>query len=369
MLKKNNFSGAILIFFGLSFYFFVVQEIQASPSILSCTPDPITHKEVVEITGSGFGVKSPAAPLRYDDFQNGVEGNRAPSEALGGWYTETGVVYDDTYQRFENDMCLQQNFNTNGSGYNQTIGLTSGGALQETGKLYMHAWWRIETWNHATRNCKILNIGVDIGSGDWNSRMDLHPASGDGLMNILAGCPGSVQVVDYVDWQKVLGDDGNWHRVDSWFDGNTGYRNYYVDNEVISIVAHDPPRSVFTDCVNPYIGYAYFGHYYTDDTYDPDPMAQRWYGELYVDNTRARIELGNSPNFETCTHREIQIPVAWSDNSITFTVNQGSFSNGDTAYLFSIDENGYTSDGFPVTIGIKEENHHKPDVPVGLRVE
>jgi hypothetical protein len=41
-----------------------------------------------------------------------------------------------------------------------------------------------------------------------------------------------------------------------------------------------------------------------------------------------------------CTHREIQIPSAWSDTSITITLNKGSFANFNSAYLYVIDADG-----------------------------
>ncbi len=74
------------------------------------------------------------------------------------------------------------------------------------------------------------------------------------------------------------------------------------------------------------------------------------YDDIYIADSRARIEIGNNPIFTSCTHREIQIPTVWSDGSITINVNQGSFLNGD-AYLFVVDENGDVSEGYPITFG------------------
>ncbi|WP_419663495.1 hypothetical protein [Desulfosarcina variabilis] len=335
----------LIVIFGL------INQAEAARPIISEHPVSMTHSKNITIKGSNFGIKTPAAPLRYDNFQNGSKGTRASSESEGGWYTATGVVYDNKYQRFNGDMSLQQNFNTNGGGYNQTIGLTGDVSLKNARKLYMHAWWRIDTWNHATRNCKILNLGSGIGSTGWDSRLDLHPAASNGLINIREGCPYDVQVADYIDETKALGDDGSWHRIDSWFDGEIGHRTIHVDNQLLGSVTHTPSTSVFSGCSEDYINYAYFGHYYTNDTYDPDPMAQRWYSELYVDITRARIEIGDNITFENCKHREIQIPTAWSGGSISFTSNQGSFKDGDTIYLFVINSDGEVSEGAKIILG------------------
>lgn len=73
--------------------------------------------------------------------------------------------------------------------------------------------------------------------------------------------------------------------------------------------------------------------------------------DLVIDNTRARVEIGDNAIFESCTHLEYQPAVTWSDTGITGPFNQGSFEAGDTVYFFVIDENGIPSAGYPVTIG------------------
>lgn len=75
------------------------------------------------------------------------------------------------------------------------------------------------------------------------------------------------------------------------------------------------------------------------------------FDDVYIANSRARIEIGNDPVFTDCTHAEIQIPTAWTSSEITFTVNRGSFAADDTAYLFVIDEDGGVSDGYEITFG------------------
>jgi hypothetical protein len=49
-------------------------------------------------------------------------------------------------------------------------------------------------------------------------------------------------------------------------------------------------------------------------------------------------------------HREIQIPVQWSDSQIVVNLNQGSFVNGQPAYLYVVDSLGRVSGAHPITI-------------------
>jgi len=76
--------------------------------------------------------------------------------------------------------------------------------------------------------------------------------------------------------------------------------------------------------------------------------------DVYIDNTIARVEIGNASTWYACTKREVQIPTLWSDTgtSITITLNQGSFSNLNNAYLYVIDADGNVNEnGYPLSDG------------------
>jgi hypothetical protein len=97
---------------------------------------------------------------------------------------------------------------------------------------------------------------------------------------------------------------------------------------------------------------------------------------MYVDNTRARVEIGNASTFAASTQREPQIPTAWSDNSISVNVNNGAFPSGSKVYLFVIDKNGVPSPGYPITLdGLiaspapAPTSPTAPAPPQGLRIQ
>jgi len=81
-----------------------------------------------------------------------------------------------------------------------------------------------------------------------------------------------------------------------------------------------------------------------------------WMDDIYISNTKARVEIGNRSTWSNCTQREIQYPTAWSNNSISFMLNRGSIQDGDTAYLFVVDANGDVSGGRQITFG----GYHNP---------
>lgn len=97
---------------------------------------------------------------------------------------------------------------------------------------------------------------------------------------------------------------------------------------------------------------------------------ETWTDDMFIQvGSWARTELCDSSSWNTRTQCEIQIPSAWSDSSITFTANQGSFNNGDTAYLFVVDENGeVNASGYPITIGESSFDITAPNAPTNLSV-
>jgi hypothetical protein len=63
----------------------------------------------------------------------------------------------------------------------------------------------------------------------------------------------------------------------------------------------------------------------------------RYFKDIYLDYSRARVVLANNATLASATIIEPQIPTAWSDSSITVDVNCGQFAQGATAHLHVID--------------------------------
>ncbi len=65
-----------------------------------------------------------------------------------------------------------------------------------------------------------------------------------------------------------------------------------------------------------------------------------YYDSLYIDDSWHHVVICAGNTESTCTDREIQIPTAWSDTSITVEVNLGGLDATTPLYLYVIDENG-----------------------------
>jgi hypothetical protein len=77
--------------------------------------------------------------------------------------------------------------------------------------------------------------------------------------------------------------------------------------------------------------------------------------DVYIDDiylqfgTRSRVEIGDQPVYEACKALEVQIPRAWSDESITLELNRGALPAGERLFMFVIRDDGGASEGFPIT--------------------
>jgi hypothetical protein len=350
--------GLIPILFGISEAAPVIQGVSGS----------LTQDSSITINGTNFGSKETAAPIRYDDFEKGTSGKNLLSESSGGWKTNSSTVkYSNTKVRISGSMSAKQDFT---STYNADIGLTSA-TLGSVNEVYFSGWFTFESGGAPSRNVKILNMGQE-GDGGWQTRVDVYPNSNSGHLyaGISSNCTnGSSYAQDWsVSPSSVLkANDGKWHRLEGYLKmGSNGYRDIWVDNVKIASISGQ-----FTSgkCG---IEYFHVGYYFSRDTGSPKPWAIRYWDELYVDDTRARVEIGNNSTWANCTHREIQIPTKWSNSSITLTVNLGSYKSGRRAYIYIVDSNGnLNNQGYPITIagsGGGSPPSDIPNPPTGLRI-
>jgi len=126
-----------------------------------------------------------------------------------------------------------------------------------------------------------------------------------------------------------------WHRLEIWMDDNPSEFTVWMDG--IYQWSHD-------NWV-PYPWYSgnhtwQFGHMINDCTGGHN------FDDLFADNTRARVEIGNASTWAGCTQREIQIPTGWSNSTITIKANKGAFSSFSGKYLYVVDSSGNVSAGY-----------------------
>lgn len=333
----------------------------AQPSIVTLS-GTLNHKSTLTISGSGFATKSPATPLKWDDFESGANGS-----VLTGWnlYSSGGnsgrPSYSSTITRTNSNLSARADF-TN-SNYNSSFGIVDY-ASPDLSSIYVDGWVYDDSASPDSRNVKLIRWYSDWDTTANQDRfLNIYCSSVNNSMHVSGGA-GSY---DY--WTNGYGYlyfEKNWRHIQIFMSHGTpgnsdGTLKMWLGGIPIVNATNINLRSSSQSPWNTVWLGNYLGHG-AESPCSASGDANIYWDDVYIDKTQARVEIGDAPTWASCTHREIQIPSSWSANSITLSVNQGSFSSLSSTYLYVVDPNGSVNqNGFPL-------GANGPLVPTNLRV-
>jgi len=329
--------------------------VTGTPYVSSVTGTVGTGQSVT-IAGVSFGAKATAAPLKFETFEGGTVGDllgdsfwyltgNVPSRPTPPVYSTTNSrsVYSPQTAKFaifgpETERYL----------YSQNMSFASN-------KVFIDywTWWDLPT---LVTNQDYQIKTVRFSSGETN----IYP--GGFLDNFYHASSNNMETYFELRKDGVCADAGMRRR-----DGSDLVENAWNHVQML-VTINDYAMTDGTmewwlngsymgkntgirlGCTNsPTVKKVFIGGYLDNRDTGQTMAATLYYDDVYIDNSHARVELGDNPVYANCTHREIQIPSAWTSSSITATINTGSFANG-TAYLFVVDGTGRASSGKQVTI-------------------
>lgn len=346
---------------------------QGGPAVSSVS-GTLSHGSTVTISGSGFGTKPTAAPLKYDDFQNLAMNDDL---AVNGWRTSgyhrprasnqflrPGTPYTrNAHSFFEANISYAQ------AGDVSNFYLTG---LTAT-KYYIDAWhyitttsgvmpsnikpWRLHQVNAGAPNAYWGFAGPsagDTGFGRDGTSITDSGYFGSNDNGVRIPLPGSAW---YNNWQHLqimldVGTPGSTNgSMIAYINGRLRL-NYRSNIRVIA-----PGYANFPEL--------YLGNYVRSD---PHGDTHAYWESVYVDSSWARVEIGNNANYADCTIRETQIPSSWTGNSISVRLNRGGIANLGAAYLFVVDANGNPSAGYRLDGSGGGGSSSAPARPTNLRI-
>lgn len=345
--------------------------------VISGVSGTFTNKSPVVITGAGFSQKTNAGPL-ISSYDNVSAANNWSSGTLGGGWTFSGAggLVNTGPQRCPwQQSSYKIRYNTNG-------GFASVKHLENTPyrRNYFSMWMYRDysNWNLAVSsggNNKFMrlyfssdnsgptlfsavypdNNGVEdavhlsaetINSPGWSvfysaCNADEYSATTADIVTTDSACLSQLKTWEHWEWYIIM---------PSTDIGNDGSMTFMKDGMALgSATGVGMLRSGDGNDARLYLlgmlsgGRTVSGYEYID--------------QVYIDNTPAHVFISSSPGIlwpdvSAEYHSEIQVPSAWSDGSITFTLNQGLFSNGETAFLYVVDTTGNSNPiGFPFQFG------------------
>jgi hypothetical protein len=341
---------------------FVCMQASAAPSVSGVGGD-VSHGGTLVVSGSGFGTRAHAAPLRHDDFEDGTDG--ALLNSTGYWHVSSNNPTIDKPQ-YSGDAVGNRHAHSALSAKFIMYGIQDMAYTPDLGMSGRHVYidlWQWFQWGsldqqHQIKMFKIQSIVNDNGSADPASHPILNfyswryngggkscylPFSNTDGMIVQPYIASMSDTAAWYHWQvEILNNDtgSSNGELRVWRDHTLMTQH---GNLEIRLAGDNNFRSVW---LGRYMG-----------NYTGDLRTTLYYDDVYLDDSWARVEIGDAPTWSACTHRETQASSAWSDGSVTVTVNQGSFANGQGAYLFVVDADGVAGAGFPVTIGGPVAHH------------
>jgi hypothetical protein len=374
MLLTNFYKHSRMITSFFIIFFLSYGEAFAVPGI-SKFNGTFINNEIISITGSEFGNKPIASPLKWEQFEGtgAIAGKDIGS--AGYWDTYNSITtFNNTLQRTNNSSLnaksvVEGDVLKDGPFHRENVGFAT------TLKTYINMWvyinyvtgdgggndqlklWRIhKDKDHASRPVLSFNL-VTVDYVYAKSAIP-NMFRGDGSNQYISWFVAShwregrwINIeLEYKDSTINIADGG--HTI--WYSKASGAMEKRTQNPYVT---RTDAKTI--DCVS--LGYQIV------NMGDVGEAITYW-DDIYIDNSWARVVIGDNVDYDSCTHREIQIPTAWSDKTITVSVNQGTFKSGDTAYLFVVDANGNVSNGYPITIGSGSGGGTPTDTPPTISI-
>lgn len=338
----------------------------SAPSISSVS-GTMTNGSTVTITGTGF---EPSAtndtPFAYSDMENNSLAAR-----IGTNWTDYGYPSGHTLSvSSAHNRHANSSYNAIGTfdTANQFIAFRQESA--SSAKWYAQYWVYVDSaFTFASGNIKLIRFwissdnnlriqapinnadivveGRDTSHGGYSSN-----CSSGGWTPVITGTQTVDQVLGHacggevlpgsVGWHNYTSDikDGSWHLMQ--FEMGTSHLKWWFDGKLI----------LSSTTINTTGNYEpYHIGWYRDST--SDGTGSVYFDDVYIDNTWARVEIGNASTYNACTVREIQPPVSRTSTEVQITLNAGSldFTDETSEYLYLVDSDGTVSSGYEITSG------------------
>ncbi len=335
----------------------------------------LVHGSNITITGSGFGIKNPAKPLYWADFETSINPTNLGQKTTWDWINPQ-MAFSNVQTPPNSTQSVRWNagWNSNGACGSQNSDTGGVALLGEHNFMYIFVKrhydfnWQAIPWNHkifrfwrigASNNSHTgYNGGANSGrsgaeytgtdtdwhaesvpSNTWITQELIYKTSDinieNGVWKYFRWCVGDPACTQSggesgggIPW-KVMDRSDQRHRTDTW---PNKYNQFYLQDDISN-------ESICRSGLWIY------------------------YDDIYMDSTWARVMIGNASTLAASTIREIQIPSSWSYDTITITLNRGAFTNFNNAYLYVIDANSnINANGYPLCPGC-------PKAPSNLQVQ
>ena len=311
---------------------------QTSGPVINGLSGSLAAGATVQLSGSGFGTKTTAAPLKWDNFEAGANGS-----GLANWdYFGTRPTYSSTVKRNKSNMSARANF-VNGA-WNSAFGVDG----MHLPQIYIDAWYWLDSGPPYSRNHKPLRL-MSGGGAEPHLAYVMFCDGASYLTSTVSASDGHWPALGPANYSKRWSHI-QWYLQESSPGSKNGIMRMWVDGVLHVDKAIATRTSSTTRWESAYLG-EYLGHD-ADANCAAYGDTYTYWDDVYFDTTQARVEIGDASTYAASRHREIQVPSAWTDSSITITLNDGTFDSFAGLYLYVTDSAGrVNANGFPLQAG------------------
>ncbi len=359
--RPRRISLGLTLFISFLFlgFFGLAGSSEASPSI-SNVSGTVSNGQSINITGSGFGTKSPAKPILWADFTTSLD----PS-SLGiktSWDAIGNVTWDATEKSAQGIPYLAEEW------WNEAWVLRTDGVNWTGDGQKAYVYRRVK-----------MNFLITSTSQNWKSwRMwpdstnypNIYTSYSHGTVTV-EGCNSG----EWFDIEQMRPNTTDWRTEEIIFQAST----YNQSNGSIIYKRNGTVAGQYNQLMTRCSTYpSYMTQHYpvhgvaaNATTWDPpwNSSNNYWADDIYVDTTWSRVMICAGSTWANSGHCEIQIPAEWGDSSAIVTVQTGILTGNN--YLYVVDSaNTANSAGYPVVVGGgTPPDTTPPAAPSGLSVQ
>ncbi len=356
------------LFFALILFFISTGPCLAASSVTGMS-GAATDGSPLTFTGSGFVADASPAPLQWDNFDGGTHGsNISGAPVIGSNWSQSNsatgceVEWSNAVTRAGSALSARADFTT-ASCYRSSLRRAFSPAI---GSFYISLWYRsnyasMTAYNGVApcRNQKIWRIEGDNGTlgGDQKEGVPLMAVERLSVSQSFTSLRADYTKADGLNsvYSTLTWRNGLWNRVEIYANVIDGQKDYQIFENFVDRTS-SKTGDWWTDTFLPLMGDGgsrfnefFCGFYFSRDG---GAAAYVYFDDLYMSTKRARVEIGNSPTWATCTLREIQPTTSRADGSVTVTFNQGALENGQTVYAYVVPPDGaVNANGYAFTVG------------------
>lgn len=385
----------MLLFLG---FFGPMEKTKAIPTV-SGVAGNVSNDSVITVSGSGFGATGPSVVL-FDDFEKGSNGEMISvsqnSAQVNQWWeveVDDSPLYSSSYAHSGALSSLQAWDETPDDEATFQARADFGSQITEGSGVYFSYWIYIPAGGHVPGgsgdmpNWKLWTVYGRPFASEHSSPYT-QTILYDELPTVYFLCPDpwyDDTNRDYMLDDEVWGvwdpgycligmNKGQWHRLEVYLlagSSDNGAIGTWELNAGLARRQLGYQTGLTTIHPGDYWDTIGFPAYGRGGQYS-NSLTKTYYDDIYVATgsaARARVEIGNASTYANSTSITVLTPTSWSDSNLTATVRQGSFANGQSAYLYVVDSAGVVSaTGYPLTIGGYPSDTTAPNSPSGLSV-